>query len=206
MQSHGVDEASCKRMNVILADYNLRVLEVATMPNIFLTWAMFQGFATCNDLEATPSLRDDFLARLDSLRVSVSAMSGGWSSRFQQLLLSKIDFAKTTTILILASETIYSPDNIEPFTRVIMSILQAAKGHGKPARALVAAKRIYFGVGGGIDDFLVTLARLDGYGQLVWQSKDAGVGRAIIEVTMANTKFSRGVHEDNHVTGPPKYG
>ena len=176
------------------------------MPNIFLLWAFCEGIATGNDLETTPGLRDNFLARLNSVGVNINAISGGWSIKFQQLLLSKIDFATTTSILILASETIYSPDNIEAFIRVIMSTLQAAKTHGRPAIALVAAKRIYFGVGGGIDEFLVTLARLGGYGQLVWQSKDAGVGRAIFEVKMADTVTSHGVDEGIHVTGLEKYG
>ena len=199
-------DTGCKKLHVLLADYNLRVLEVATMPNIFLLWAFCEGIATGNDLETTPGLRDNFLARLNSLGVNINAISGGWSIKFQQLLLSKIDFATTTSILILASETIYSPDNIEAFIRVIMSTLQAAKTHGRPAIALVAAKRIYFGVGGGIDEFLVTLARLGGYGQLVWQSKDAGVGRAIFEVKMADTVTSHGVDEGIHVTGLEKYG
>ena len=173
------------RLHLILADYNLRVLEVATIPNIFLTWAMNPESEGCNELEISPSLKTDFLKSLTSRGITISALSGGWSTRFQEVLMSRVDLTKKTTVLILASETIYSPDSLQAFAEVVISVLQAAKRKGLPASALVAAKRVYFGVGGGIDDFLAALEGLGGYGQLVWQSDEEGVGRAIIEIRIA---------------------
>lgn len=87
--------------------------------------------------------------------------------------------------IFLASETIYSPNSIHAFTQVLLKALKSAEethGHG---RALVAAKKIYFGVGGGVDEFLKVLNELGGKGATAWESKDEGVGRVIVEVQSA---------------------
>ena len=66
---------------------------------------------------------------------------------------------------------------------ILMHILDDAKAAGATARALIAAKKVYFGVGGGIDEFLSTLSRAGGNAKHVWQSEGSGVGRVIMEVT-----------------------
>ena len=50
---------------------------------------------------------------------------------------------------------------------------------------MVAAKKVYFGVGGGIDEFLKVLNELGGKGAMVWESKDEGVSRVIVEIRAA---------------------
>lgn len=174
------------RLHLMLTDYNLRVLEVATIPNMFLTWAMSPNSKTRDELEISPLSKTSFLESLASCGITISALSGGWSTQFQEVLMSKVNLTEKSTVLILASETIYSPDSLQSFAEVVMSVLQAAKRKGLPASALVAAKRVYFGVGGGIDDLLAVLGGLGGYGQLVWQSDKEGVGRAIVEVRTAD--------------------
>ena len=53
-----------------------------------------------------------------------------------------------------------------------------------PPRALIAAKRVYFGVGGGVDEFLRVLGEMGGRGKVVWETgPESGVGRVILEVT-----------------------
>ncbi|KAK4696407.1 hypothetical protein P7C71_g1490, partial [Lecanoromycetidae sp. Uapishka_2] len=86
---------------------------------------------------------------------------------------------------IIASETIYSPSSMVPFTEVILKALEASETIGSRAKALVAAKKIYFGVGGSIDEFWSVLERLGGRGAVVWESVGPGVGRVILEVGRA---------------------
>ena len=84
--------------------------------------------------------------------------------------------------LFLASETIYSPSSIRPFTEVLLKALEKAAGAGGFATALVAAKRMYFGVGGGVDEFTKVSEELGGITSIVWESGDTGVGRIILRV------------------------
>lgn len=49
----------------------------------------------------------------------------------------------------------------------------------------MAAKRFYFGVGGGVDDFVAALPRNGLRGRAVWETEGKGVGRVILEVTLA---------------------
>lgn len=66
-----------------------------------------------------------------------------------------------------------------------METMRGCEGEGGKARALVAAKMVYFGVGGGIDEFLSVLKEKGGEGNSVWETKGMGygVGRCIREVT-----------------------
>ena len=95
---------------------------------------------------------------------------------------------KPKLTLILASETIYSPSSIRDFTQTVLALLKAnSKTPTDRAVALVAAKRVYFGVGGGVDEFLAILAEMGGCARCVWDSSEAlggghGVGRCILEV------------------------
>lgn len=87
--------------------------------------------------------------------------------------------------LILASETIYSPASITAFTNTLIHILSTVESRGSEACALVAAKKVYFGVGGGVDEFLEVLAARGGTGKVVWESFGGGVERLILEVRTA---------------------
>lgn len=114
----------------------------------------------------------------------ITGISGSWSKAFIDLLVPFRDSPWPSRIetVFLASETIYSPDSIHAFTRVLLKALRSAEKTHDRGRGLVAAKRIYFGVGGGVDEFLKVLNELGGKGATVWESKDNGVGRVIIEV------------------------
>ena len=84
-------------------------------------------------------------------------------------LVGKVD-------LILASETIYNEASLSPFCYMLEECL-APQG-----QALVAAKKMYFGVGGGIQSFKAALANHPLDWQLV-QEANEGVRRAILKVT-----------------------
>jgi protein-histidine N-methyltransferase len=89
-------------------------------------------------------------------------------------------------ILLLASETIYAPDSLHSFTETILTLLKGKRcqhlGSGV-RKALVAGKKIYFGVGGGTDEFERCLRLRRGHSREMWNSKEGGVGRVILEVT-----------------------
>lgn len=177
-------------IHLSVADYNLSVLENATLPNLLLTWYFIQSIAIpepAGDLEITPDLLSRFIKDLSDKVIHISGISGTWNEAFTDLLVPLEDPHRRSRIetIILASETIYSPNSIQAFTQVLLKALQSAEeahGHG---RALVAAKKIYFGVGGGVDEFLRILTKLGGKGATAWESKDEGVGRVIVEVQTA---------------------
>lgn len=97
----------------------------------------------------------------------------------------------TPTTLVLASETIYSPRTLTLFIETLLGILQAAKDANETAIGLVAAKRVYFGVGGGVDEFLRISKEKGGEAKLVWESEGSGVGRVILEVWLSSQIVER---------------
>ena len=127
------------------------------------------------------------VAKLDSIlqssNITVSAISGSWSPDFSALVSSEFSAGASCDTLILASETIYSPNSIFHFSTTLMELLSAAQINGQRARALVAAKQVYFGVGGGVNDFKAVLTRFGARAQTVWQSEGLGVSRIILEIT-----------------------
>ena len=174
-----------------VADYNLSVLKYATIPNLLLTWYFVRQMAIlepAGDLEITPDLLSRFFKDLSDRRIHISGISGTWNETFTDLLVPFEDPQDSRQIetIFLASETIYSPNAIHAFTRVLLEGLkkvEEAHGHG---RAFVAAKKIYFGVGGGVDEFLRILNELGGKGVTVREFKGEGVGRVILEVQRAS--------------------
>ena len=181
---------SWRAVHLSVADYNLSVLENATLPNLLLTWYFDRFIATpepAGDLEIAPELLTQFVEDLSDKAIYLSGVSGTWNEAFTDLLIPFRDPQSRYQIetIFLASETIYSPNSIRAFTQVLLEALKSAEetqGHG---RALVAAKKIYFGVGGGVDEFLKVLNELGGKGATAWESKDGGVGRVILEVQRA---------------------
>jgi protein-histidine N-methyltransferase len=142
------------------------------------------------ELEITPSLLSTFSSTLSAHNITISFISGAWSPHFVSLVNSSFShLSPSRKTLILASETIYSPSSLPAFTEALGSLLQNNKDE---AVALVAAKRIYFGVGGGVADFISMAERKDmgvrevwatDEGDAVWEGgKRAGVERVILEV------------------------
>ena len=188
-------------MELVLADYNADVLRLVTLPNLLLVWTattrgelLEDGVAKGGDLHVSLQLRDEFERDLRRRRISLRFVSGAWGHRFLQLLPPPPGSQGSGGQeegggqgdgkgfdLVLASETIYSPSSIPEFTTVLLRSLKKPGG-----KALVAAKRIYFGVGGSVEDFVALVGRL-GLGQYsvttVSDLADVGVGRVILEVT-----------------------
>lgn len=110
--------------------------------------------------------------------------------------------------LLLASETIYSPASLTVFSETVLELLRrCSRGPAcdtvsvsisgnddntksqrmSKSKALIAAKKVYFGVGGGIDEFLHVLYRRKKADEIVdtkqrVEVKTEGVGRVILEI------------------------
>ena len=180
-------------MRLSVADYNLSVLENATVPNLLLTWYFAQSTAfpeAAGDLDITPDLLSQFLRDMLDKAIYISGISGSWNEAFSDILVPFEDSQHRSRIeaIFLASETIYSLDSIHAFTKVLLKALELAEETRGSGKALVAAKKLYFGVGGGVDEFLKILNELGGKGETVWESEDKGVGKVIVEVERASDK------------------
>lgn len=175
-------------VQLTFADYNQSVLELATIPNLLLTWHFSRSWEApppVGDLEITPDLLSRFVSDLSLKNIHVSGISGAWNHAFSGLVRS-FDYpqqGRATETIVLASETIYSPASIRAFCDTLISVLEQGKAFGGTAIAFIAAKRIYFGVGGGVDEFLRILEEVGGEARMVWEAEDTGVGRVIMRVT-----------------------
>lgn len=151
------------------------------------------------ELPITPELKTAFLASLVALNISIRFFSGSWNT-----------FKPAATIgsdcynVILTSETIYQMDSLESLVDLmqaacigktkeflnglISSLAVSEKSAGEdtfgsscPYQCLVAAKVLYFGVGGGVLEFLKRIERRKGRAMTV-QERKVGVGRKVMRV------------------------
>ncbi|KAF8634805.1 hypothetical protein AX17_004058 [Amanita inopinata Kibby_2008] len=185
-----------------LQDYNASVLELVTLPNLLLTWyaspaaSSHRGSTsqTSNgdsqpfnlmepsELTITPELKSAFVSSLRERNIALRFFSGSWET---------FDFGRAGVAaydIVLTSETIYRTENLPPLIKLLRS---ACIGVGEPLQeiqrrylCLVAAKMLYFGVGGGIPDFVEAVEGPDGLGRVetVWKCT-MGVARRLLSVT-----------------------
>ncbi|KAG9773404.1 hypothetical protein KCU88_g5831, partial [Aureobasidium melanogenum] len=136
--------------------------------------------------------------------VSFDFVSGGWGESFLDLITYKPpqppSFTSTSSpsaaaaaeeqrqstgdLLILASETIYSPSSSRIFADTLLGLLRRHGQSKGTARAWVAAKKVYFGVGGGVDEFVAEIQSRGGRSRILLETKDTGVGRVVLEITV----------------------
>lgn len=138
-----------KGSNVDFQDYNPEVIDHITIPNYLL-----------NRDESKESTSRFFSGDWDAVRASLMAASCSYD-------------------LILASETIYNPDNYAKLIRTFEDLLS----QDSESSVLLAAKTHYFGVGGGIRQFEEELAKSGDWNcQNVFKNHD-GVQREIIQIS-----------------------
>lgn len=180
-----------------LADYNPTVLYLVTLPNLVLAWALQQrgqspaleeAFTPDDELELTPEVLEAFKQSLSSSQITLSFFSGAWSAEFVDLLYGSVlgALADTTKTLVLGSETIYSPFALESFSATLLSILQRERCDRPSgnARAFIAAKRLYFGVGGSLDDFVDRMRGLGASVKTLFEETQ-GVHRGVVECLLS---------------------
>ncbi|PYH99510.1 hypothetical protein BO71DRAFT_192566 [Aspergillus ellipticus CBS 707.79] len=187
--------SSTRRTHFTFADYNSAVLRLVTFPNLLLTWnyivsrrEMPEGLTQEEEeLDITPELVNSFREDLTRRGITVDFVSGAWSPAFVDLVFASGE-PGSRAALVLASETIYSPASLSAFSETLVALLRRPVEEGARSRALVAAKKVYFGVGGGVDEFLAVLGGVDGGDQLQVEEqldvKSEGVGRVVLEVAL----------------------
>ncbi|KAL6711114.1 hypothetical protein ACN47E_006989 [Coniothyrium glycines] len=147
-----------------LTDYNADVLRLVTLPNLLLTWAgtlsdvdsqrlfgdesnpLLHGDGG-GDLFLTPRILAGFQHTLSQIGITLTLLSGSWTPT--TTLLSFIPSSPDLNTFILGSETIYSPSSLTAFTEAMVALMARVK----TGKTIVAAKRVYFGVGGSVDSF-----------------------------------------------------
>lgn len=208
-QTESVENGTTTRkIHFTFADYNESVLRLVTLPNVLLTWHNIQSQAAAGstttevenqeapsvgettqdeELDITPELLESFKTDLTRRGISLDFISGAWSPEFVDFVFSSRAQGDCQT-LVLASETIYSPLSLVAFSETLLELLRRSSSELAKTRALVAAKKVYFGVGGGVDEFLATLRNVCADELEVQQKVDIqseGVGRVVLEITKA---------------------
>lgn len=212
---------SLSDLTFTLADYNEEVLRLITLPNLILTWAAATTTTTTTspesnsssmsfplsepsngDFELTPSLLSNFKTSLQSTNLTLNFLSGPWSPALANLILPSPSPSPSPSfsiveksLLILASETIYSPTSTAAFVDLVTTLLKRRGGGsgsgsgGNMGKAVLGAKKMYFGVGGSVDG-LKEMCR--DRGAVAYEVENSGVkgmegdgvGRALVEIQM----------------------
>ncbi|KAF9517810.1 hypothetical protein BS47DRAFT_1371242 [Hydnum rufescens UP504] len=125
-----------------LQDYNRTAIELVRIRKIsnMIVESRSDDCHPETDVEISPELIDAFCASLRSLHITLRFFTGSWKS----LLETKTSVLHTMVRpydIVLTSETIYRQASLESLI-------------GGPSWCLVAAKVVYFGVGGGVNEFL----------------------------------------------------
>ena len=134
-----------------------------------------------SELQITPELKTAFLASLQDHGVSLRFFSGSWDTFDLPSAGGRYD-------VVLTSETIYRPESLPS----LVALMRAASMSTLPKdlqqsidishSCLVAAKVIYFGVGGGVSEFVNAVSDAkQGRVETVWES-NVGVGRKVMRV------------------------
>jgi len=141
-------------------------------------------------LTVTKELLDAFTASLDAHKVRLCFFAGSWSSLREKLPYQ----GRPPYDIVLASETIYRTEALTAFLSVLrtatakpMAAAAAAADATsqcdqevvRPPLCLVAAKVLYFGVGGGVQGFVHVVEGEHGTVRTVWEHRE-GVGRIIM--------------------------
>ncbi|KAG1819348.1 hypothetical protein EV424DRAFT_1404641 [Suillus variegatus] len=178
---------SQNQTHIHLQDYNASVLELVTIPNIILTWYLSEAAETYRkseeqadsplELDISESLKDAFHQSLMTYGVKLRFFSGSWDTFDLQKSCGSYN-------LVLTSETIYRMESLPSLTAIMRG---ACKAEGPKDvddyLCLVAAKVLYFGVGGGVTEFVRCVQGSDEGGTVktVWE-KTQGVERRVMSI------------------------
>jgi len=169
-----------------LADYNSIVLQLVTLPNVLLSWAKVStqdSWEAEGELEIDWEFINNFLASLDSYNIKLSFLSGAWGADFIHLASENMK-SDPAHLTILGAETIYSPFALKSFAQTLTGLLEMMPDAEKTA--LVAAKKVYFGVGGSMEDFCEMVREKGGLVEQI-REESGGVRRSVVEVKFRST-------------------
>ncbi|KIL83978.1 hypothetical protein FAVG1_12790 [Fusarium avenaceum] len=185
-----------KPLALILADYNPSVLQLVTLPNFILSWALNnsrlpalqEAFSIEGEVELGPDVLAAFQQSLVGSNVTLSFVSGAWSRDFVDLIYTlPCGDGQPSSTLLLGAETIYSPFALQAFLETLFLILEKERDtEGSEAGAYIGAKRLYFGVGGSLDDF-IDKARQKGAKVEQLREETEGVRRGVVQCVLEHT-------------------
>ncbi|KAF4961937.1 hypothetical protein FSARC_9928 [Fusarium sarcochroum] len=185
-----------KPLSLIMTDYNPSVLQLVTLPNFILSWALNNSqlpalqevFSIEGEVELGPEVLAAFQKSLVESNITLSFVSGAWSQEFVDLIYAlPSENSQPSSTLILGAETIYSPFALQAFLETIFLILEKERNtEGSEAGAYVGAKRLYFGVGGSLDDF-IDKAREKGAKVEQLREEAEGVRRGVVQCVLGPT-------------------
>ncbi|KAF5663979.1 s-adenosylmethionine-dependent methyltransferase [Fusarium heterosporum] len=185
-----------KPLSLIMADYNPSVLQLVTLPNFILSWALNnpqlpalqEAFSIEGEVELGPEVLAAFQRSLVESRITLSFVSGAWSQDFVNLIYTILPGdSQPSSTLLLGAETIYSPFALQAFLETLFLILQKERDtEGSEAGAYIGAKRLYFGVGGSLDDF-IDKARQKGARVEQLREETEGVRRGVVHCFLEHT-------------------
>lgn len=150
----------------VLSDYNASVLRLVTLPNLIVTWAStlpmdrLIALQRANDeevpliddeLQFSEGLLDEFYKDLQARGLDIVMISGGWSRQFVNIYQS-VSGGKSFGVVI-SSETIYAPETLPVITELLAELFQLNSSVSRTGLGFIAAKDIYFGVGGSLVEF-----------------------------------------------------
>ncbi|KAG1779336.1 hypothetical protein EV702DRAFT_1087498 [Suillus placidus] len=178
---------SQNQTHIHLQDYNASVLELVTIPNIILTWYLSEAAETYRkseeradsplELNISEGLKDAFHQSLMTYGVHLRFFSGSWDT-------FDLRTSGGSYNLVLTSETIYRMESLPSLTAIMHGACNTEGPKGVDNYlCLVAAKVLYFGVGGGVAEFVRCVRDLDTGGavETVWE-KTQGVERRVMSV------------------------
>lgn len=156
------------------------------------------------EVELDSGLHGTELSSLTNAGISIDLISGAWGDAFVDLVLALPPPTPIPTTpprhpsnrptLILSSETLYSPASLHAFVSTLLSLLRRSHHSSRESMALVAAKKMYFGVGGGVDEFIGEVGRRGGAVVEVVREIDearggggGGVGRVVLKVSLSHS-------------------
>ncbi|KIM43777.1 hypothetical protein M413DRAFT_68929, partial [Hebeloma cylindrosporum] len=151
------------------------------------------------ELPITPQLKTAFLASLQELDITIRFFSGSWNTFDPLHTIGQGGYD-----ILLTSETIYQNESLKPLITLMrraaeagnkilttsppiedlgVSQLTLSNGGGGDAErlCLVAAKILYFGVGGGVSEFVRAVEATKARVETVLERKE-GVGRKVMRV------------------------
>ncbi|CAB4401087.1 unnamed protein product [Rhizophagus irregularis] len=158
-------------------DYNKQVLKLVTIPNILLNTLLCPK--TKDFFNGTTEIDvPEYSNLLDQVKKSRFFM-GDWSGLTDIINLNS---EQEKYDLILSSETIYNTDSLPKLYNVIKYSLKRPSGV-----ALIAAKSIYFGVGGGVLPFRQLIEQDKVFGIKIFYNAEAHVKREILMLTFLDS-------------------
>lgn len=162
------------------------ILTQVVYPNLILNWYFSaegpgQGRSIeAGDLEIDHDLLTQFEQELQARQIQLRFFSGAWDSLDLSLP------GQSRADIVLSSETVYAIPSLPPLCRVLQDICWPTSSHtsdasvtAKTTLCLIAAKVLYFGVGGGVRAFCDAIAARHGWTAAVRESR-SGVGRVVL--------------------------